>query len=96
MQDAGFLAYYHLTGEQPVDLTTIRERLMPGTTQVRAQNHEANCTLECSREVAQRTSLIDGNETGYYEPGFKSAGFMSYPAKCLYQTPESKGQARLY
>jgi hypothetical protein len=35
-QDAGFLAYYHLTGEQPVDLTTIRERLMPGTTQVRA------------------------------------------------------------
>ncbi|CAL8463497.1 g3031 [Coccomyxa elongata] len=32
-QDAGFLAYYHLTGEQPVDLTTIRERLMPGTTQ---------------------------------------------------------------
>ncbi len=34
LQDAGFLPYYHLTGEQPVDLTTIRERLIPGTTQV--------------------------------------------------------------
>ena len=34
-QDAGFMAYFHMTGEKPVDLSIVRSRLLPGTTQVR-------------------------------------------------------------
>ena len=28
------MAYFHMTGEKPVDLSIIRSRLLPGTTQV--------------------------------------------------------------
>jgi hypothetical protein len=28
------MAYFHMTGEKPVDLSTVRSRLLPGTTQV--------------------------------------------------------------
>ena len=28
------MAYFHMTGEKPVDLSIVRSRLLPGTTQV--------------------------------------------------------------
>lgn len=34
LQDAGFMAYFHMTGEKPVDLSIVRSRLLPGTSQV--------------------------------------------------------------
>ena len=34
-QDAGFMAYFHMNGEKPIDLSIVRSRLLPGTTQVR-------------------------------------------------------------
>lgn len=36
LQDAGFMAYFHMTGEKPIDLSIVRSRLLPGTTQVRS------------------------------------------------------------
>ena len=44
MQDAGFLAYFHMNGEKPIDLSIVRSRLLPGTTQVR-QKSGASWTL---------------------------------------------------
>lgn len=38
MQDAGFLAYFHMHGEKPIDLSIVRSRLLPGTTQVRQKS----------------------------------------------------------
>ena len=38
MQDAGFLAYFHMNGEKPIDLSIVRSRLLPGTTQVRQKS----------------------------------------------------------
>ena len=43
MQDAGFLAYFHMNGEKPIDLSIVRSRLLPGTTQV-CQNSAASQT----------------------------------------------------
>ncbi len=48
-QDAGFLVYYQMTGEEPVDLSTIRTRLLPGATQARLLCPAPALLLSCMR-----------------------------------------------
>jgi hypothetical protein len=69
VQDAGFLAYYHLTGEEPVDLTTIRERLMPGTTEVRILCPRCALAVQGCMGLwpEQRRAGVQGWGTIYYK-----------------------------
>ncbi len=49
------MAYFHMTGEKPVDLSIIRSRLLPGTTQV--------CTFSPWPLIPQHGAALDGMPT---------------------------------